>query len=60
MPKIKAKERYVLMACSQCRRHNYYLHKSRGKKAAGQTPKLELNKFCRWCRKHTEHKEVKS
>jgi large subunit ribosomal protein L33 len=59
MPKVKSKERHVTMACCQCQRHNYYLHKSRGKKANGQPAKLELSKFCRWCRKHTEHKEAK-
>ena len=59
MPKVKAKERYVTMACSACRHRNYYLHQSRGKKAGAQPAKLELSKFCRWCRKHTEHKEAK-
>lgn len=59
MPKVKAKDRYVTMACSECKRRNYYLHKSLGEKTGSQTPKLELSKFCRWCRQHTEHKEVK-
>lgn len=60
MPKVKAKDRYVTMACSECKRCNYYLHKSQGKKTSGQAIKLDLKKFCRWCRKHTEHKEGKS
>lgn len=59
MPKVKAKERYVTMACSECQRRNYYAHKSRGKIVGGKTAKLELSKFCRWCRRHALHKEVK-
>lgn len=59
MPKVKAKERYVTLACSECGHHNYYKNKSRGKKASSQAPKLALNKFCRFCRKHTLHKEIK-
>lgn len=44
----------VALACSQCRRYNYYTRKNR-QKVRG---KLAFRKYCRWCRKHTEHKEV--
>ncbi|MCD6284203.1 50S ribosomal protein L33, partial [bacterium] len=40
-----------------CNRINYYVHKSQ--KAGESQKKLELKKFCKWCRKHTLHKEVK-
>jgi len=53
--KYMAKERVVLiLACSVCKDRNYtYAY---GKKKEG---KLEVNKFCRKCKKHTLHKETK-
>ena len=50
----KKKKPFVKLQCSECGRINYFLHKSRGAEA-----KLELKKFCKHCRKHTLHKEVK-
>jgi len=41
--------------CSECKRINYFVHRS--KQMAEE--KLELKKFCKWCRKHTLHKEMK-
>ncbi|HDY73446.1 MAG TPA: 50S ribosomal protein L33 [Candidatus Jorgensenbacteria bacterium] len=45
----------VKMKCDGCSRINYRAHKN--KKTVER--KLELKKFCRWCKKHTVHKEVK-
>jgi large subunit ribosomal protein L33 len=55
MPKRKP---FVKLQCKECKRINYYTHKSKGKTGAGEK-KLELKKFCQRCRKHTIHKEVK-
>jgi len=44
----------VPLACSQCGRYNYYTRKNRQKFRG----KLAFRKYCKWCRKHTEHKEV--
>jgi len=45
----------AILACAQCKRRNYTT--TRNKK---RTPKkLELKKYCRFCRKHTVHKEIK-
>jgi large subunit ribosomal protein L33 len=44
----------VALACSQCGHHNYYTPKNRQK----TRQKLAFRKHCKWCRKHTEHKEV--
>lgn len=50
-----ASERIITtLACSVCKNRNY--HFARGKKKEG---KLELNKFCATCGKHTLHKETK-
>lgn len=49
------KEHLVKLACEQCKRINYYTR--RNKKTVEK--KLGLKKFCKWCKKHTAHKETK-
>jgi large subunit ribosomal protein L33 len=49
------KKPFTKLQCSVCKRINYFTKKS--KKAAEK--KLEMKKFCKWCRKHTLHKEGK-
>jgi large subunit ribosomal protein L33 len=45
----------VTLACNECKRRNYATTKNKR-----NTPdRLERSKYCRWCRKHTSHKEVK-
>ncbi len=45
----------ITFQCSGCKRRNYVSTKNKR-----TTPeKLEFKKFCRWCRKHTPHKETK-
>ena len=48
-------ERHHPLACSECKRRNYSTTKNKKK----TTERLELSKFCRFCRKHTPHKETK-
>ena len=43
------------LACAKCQRRNY--HTTRNKKL--HADRLELKKFCRWCRGYTLHKETK-
>ncbi len=45
----------ITLQCGACKRRNY--SSTRNKKL--QTEKLEIKKFCPFCRKHTLHKEVK-
>ena len=45
----------ITMACGECQRRNY--HTTKNKKNV--TDRLELRKYCKWCRKHTAHKETK-
>ncbi|MFH1509661.1 MAG: 50S ribosomal protein L33 [Candidatus Nealsonbacteria bacterium] len=49
------KKPFTKMQCGECKKVNYFTPKS--KKMAGE--KLDLKKFCKWCRKHTLHKERK-
>ncbi|HDZ54699.1 MAG TPA: 50S ribosomal protein L33 [Candidatus Nealsonbacteria bacterium] len=50
-----AKKPFVKFKCQECKKINYFVHRSRGI----AEKKLELKKFCKWCRKHTLHKEGK-
>ncbi len=45
----------VTLACKVCKQRNYSTDKNKR-----TTPdKLEFNKYCRFCRKHTAHKEIR-
>jgi large subunit ribosomal protein L33 len=45
----------VTLQCTECKRRNYTT--TRNKKT--QTEKMEIRKYCSFCRKHTVHKETK-
>jgi len=45
----------ITLACSECKRKNYM--STRNKKKS--TEKLEIKKYCSFCRIHTLHKESK-
>ncbi len=45
----------ITLECQECKRRNYSTRKNRR-----NTPeKLSLKKYCRFCRRQTEHKETK-
>ena len=46
----------IALACTECKRRNYSTTKNKKK----TTERLEMSKFCRFCRKHTAHKERSS
>ena len=45
----------IHLACGDCKRRNYSTTKNKKK----TTERLEFSKYCRFCRKHTAHKETK-
>ncbi|HTN44165.1 MAG TPA: 50S ribosomal protein L33 [Nitrospiria bacterium] len=45
----------ITLACTDCRERNY----STVKNKKNDPDRLELQKYCKMCRKHTAHKEVK-
>ncbi|MEZ5356063.1 MAG: 50S ribosomal protein L33 [Bryobacteraceae bacterium] len=45
----------ITLQCTECKRRNY----STTKNKKTMTERLELKKYCRFCRKHHSHREVK-
>jgi large subunit ribosomal protein L33 len=45
----------ITLACTECKNRNYITKKDKRK----HTDRLELKKFCKTCRKHVPHREVK-
>jgi large subunit ribosomal protein L33 len=45
----------VTLRCEPCKQRNYMTTKNKKK----TTEKLEFRKYCRFCRKHTLHKEAR-
>ena len=45
----------ISLACNECKRRNYSTTKNKKK----MSERLEIKKFCPWCRTHTMHKETK-
>ena len=45
----------IILACTECKRRTYNTTKNKRK-----TPdRLEMKKYCRWCRRHVSHRETK-
>jgi large subunit ribosomal protein L33 len=45
----------VTLECQECKRRNYQSQKSK----RNNPDRIELRKYCRWCGKHTPHKETR-
>ena len=45
----------ITLVCSECKQRNYDTEKNK----KNDPDRLEMNKYCRFCRKHTLHKESK-
>ena len=45
----------VILACEVCKRRNYITIKNR----QNDRERIEMNKYCRWDRHHTLHKETR-
>ena len=45
----------VTLACEECKRRNYQTEKSK----RNNPDRIEFRKYCRWCKKHTPHKETR-
>ncbi|MFW5648231.1 MAG: 50S ribosomal protein L33 [Candidatus Alkaliphilus sp. MAG34] len=45
----------IILACTECKQRNY--NTSKNKK--NDPDRLEIKKYCKFCRAHTIHKETK-
>ena len=45
----------ILLACTECKRRNYATVKNK----KNTTGRVELKKYCPWCRTHTVHRETR-
>nr|WP_092073771.1 50S ribosomal protein L33 [Dendrosporobacter quercicolus]NSL47925.1 50S ribosomal protein L33 [Dendrosporobacter quercicolus DSM 1736]SDM67209.1 large subunit ribosomal protein L33 [Dendrosporobacter quercicolus] len=45
----------VTLACVDCKQRNYQSNKNK----KNDPDRLEFNKYCKFCKKHTLHKETK-
>jgi large subunit ribosomal protein L33 len=45
----------ITLACTECKQRNYDTKKNK----KNDPDRLELKKYCKFCRKHTLHKETK-
>ena len=45
----------ITLSCTECKQRNYNTMKNK----KNNPDRLEMNKYCRFCKKHTLHKETK-
>jgi large subunit ribosomal protein L33 len=50
-----SQENMIKLECTECKRINYYSRKNK----KNIKNRLQLKKYCKWCKKHTLHKETK-
>jgi large subunit ribosomal protein L33 len=46
----------VTLACEECKRRNYQTNKSK----RNNPDRITLRKYCRFCRRHTSHRETRA
>lgn len=51
----KKKRKIIKLQCQACKKINYFKYKN----PVSVERKIEFKKFCKFCKKHTLHKEVK-
>ncbi len=45
----------IIMACTDCKQRNYHTKKNK----KNDPDRIEMKKYCKFCHKHTVHKETK-
>jgi len=53
--RVKKMRVKITLACTECKQRNYDTMKNK----KNDPDRLEMNKYCRFCKKHTLHKETK-
>lgn len=50
-----SQDNMIKLECADCKSINYYSHKNK----RTLKDRLVISKFCKFCKKHTSHKETK-
>ena len=45
----------ITLACTECKQRNYNTMKNK----RNNPDRIEMSKYCRFCKKHTSHKETR-
>ena len=45
----------ITLACTECKQRNYQTIKNK----KNDPDRIEMSKYCKFCKKHTPHKETK-
>ncbi|MFO7928273.1 MAG: 50S ribosomal protein L33 [Candidatus Humimicrobiaceae bacterium] len=45
----------ITLGCTECKRRNYTSFKNK----KNNPDRIEIKKYCKWCKKHTVHKETR-
>ncbi|MFY9213165.1 MAG: 50S ribosomal protein L33 [Tissierellaceae bacterium] len=45
----------IILACTECKQRNYVSKKNK----KNTTGRVELNKYCKFCKTHTLHRETR-
>ena len=45
----------ITLACTECKQRNYITKKNK----KNDPDRIEMSKYCKFCRKHTPHNETK-
>ena len=45
----------ITLACTECKQRNYDTKKNK----KNDPDRIEIKKYCKFCKKHTDHKETK-
>ncbi|NLX82757.1 MAG: 50S ribosomal protein L33 [Clostridiales bacterium] len=52
---VKDARANIVLACTECKQRNYNTIKNK----KNNPERIELSKFCRFCKKHTAHRETR-
>ncbi len=52
---VKEQRANIVLACNDCKQRNYNTIKNK----KNNPERIELSKYCRFCKKHTAHRETR-
>ncbi len=52
---VKDARANIVLACNECKQRNYNTIKNK----KNNPERIKLSKFCRFCKKHTAHRETR-